>query len=468
MTPEQFLQKAQTHILHAKGFEQAMAGARFLGELLWKNNIGCYQLIALEQQLLEKYSDLFTAPMVLPSEKKTDFLHVLTKAYDTGGHTRVVERFISSEGLKNSAVLVTEKVDPLTSQRLALAKNGLHVLPKQNTSLAKIKLILRQCALARTVILHIHPNDIETVFAVALAKLFFGTTVLLYNHADHVFSFGLGVADRVLELSYFGWALRAQRQSLQRSYFIGIPLKLTTLKTRATMTDKPYLASAGTAYKYQPSLGYSFPHFAKKICEKTAFPLFLIGPKPQQYWWWSSWLRSKGQIQFTGKMPYTTYLPFIEQASAYIDSFPMTGGTGFTEVLCLGVPCFGVLTGAHGYSPADQLKSATIEQLQEDLLQHLSGNSNAQEKMQKIFPEILAAHSLEHLAASVVEAAQNPLAQQDPPWHNPIAVDPHFYEKIWVTQKLFSLPVHSWPDLKIAFLFLRFWFSKKFFTNSQK
>ena len=467
-----FIARAETLVRNSSSFEQAMRRARFLGELCWKNSMGCYQLMQLETDLLDRYAALFSeAAQALQQNKETaaiPYLHVLTKAYDTGGHTRVVERFISSQALKDSAVLVTEKVQVNTQQRLAQAKLGLHCLPTDISPQEKIQQLLRHFANAKTIVLHIHPNDIETAFAAALAKRLFGTQILFYNHADHVFSYGYACADKTLELSYFGWTLTQERGVDQKAHFVGIPLKLPKLiatsdiKQTSEKSPSQYLATSGSAYKFKPSQGYSFPEVAKQLTKATGLDMVLVGPNPKRdWWWWLPRLQFGKQLRFTGKLQHQAYLDCISQASAYIDSFPMTGGTSFSEILCQGVPCFGILTGAHGYSPADQLKSADASSLVKDVVNYLHSPNLVQERIKQIQPEVVHAHDLETVAERIVSATHPNSPLQTPPWDNPIPVNTRFYEKIWQSQFFFSVPVHSLPDLGILMHFLRFWIAQK-------
>jgi hypothetical protein len=53
----------------------------------------------------------------------------------------------------------------------------------------------------------------------------------------------------------------------------------------------------------------------------------------------------------------------MQICSAYVDSFPMTGGTAFQEAFMLGAPSFGLQIGGGGYGLVDVLRSATIDDL---------------------------------------------------------------------------------------------------------
>jgi hypothetical protein len=459
-----FIQKSMTVIDHAKDLNQAVQMSRFLGEILWKNSVGHYELIDLENLLVNKYIKQFNVEV--KSVQRYPYLHVLTKAYDTGGHTRIVDRLIHSETMQESAVLVTESTGPNTLKKLSAAKHGLTQIGKLRDSRAKIQAIIDALAHCETVVLHLHPHDIETVIAVAIAKRHFGIQVLMYNHADHVFSFGYAVADRVLEISYFGWALRHVRKSEKKSLFVGIPLKLPDLSIHTKpRIDDGYLTAAGSAYKFKPGQGFSFPDFLQQMTKKIDIPFILIGPQPLRNWWWwrvfvKTMFDATSKVKFAPKMPHEEYLRYLQNATAFIDSFPMTGGTAFPEILSLGVPCFGVLTGAHGYTPADQLKSASVALLSEDLTRFLESGFRHNIKLEDIVDQLYAAHDTEKVASRMTKAMENDLSNMRPIWKNPAEVDARFYEKIWQEKKIFSMPLHTLPNIRLFFLFIAYWWNK--------
>ncbi|GGC83054.1 hypothetical protein [Undibacterium terreum] len=458
MSLSAFIQHSINAIAGARSFDEAIAMSRFLGELLWKNSMGQYELAQLEFLLLQKYKEEF-AQIPAPAHR-CEYLHVLTKAYDTGGHTRIVEHLLSSTALSEAAVLVTEELRPNAKRKLSAAKHGCTLLPRQKAGRQKILQLIALFAQHTTVILHIHPYDIDAVFAAAVAKHYFGTRIYLYNHADHVFSYGHGIADRVLEVSYFGWALRARRNIQDKSVFAGIPLKLpkgNIASASAPIETGSYLASAGTAYKYKPNKEFSFPRFALEYAKIRQDRLILIGPKLwSNWWWWKVWMKLKSRVEFHARMPHDKYLAFLSQAKAYVDSFPLTGGTAFPEIFSLGIPSFGVLTGSHGYSPADQLKSPSIDALIRDLSAFLAAQQNQRVETATILAQIHEVHSIENVADRIRYAYDLTTGQKQPPWDNPGIIDNYFYEKIWMSGKKLFLPVHTVPSLKLVSLFWKY------------
>lgn len=463
----QFIADCCSRVLAAAGLDQAMQRARFLGELLWKNNLGQYQLSQLEQGLLERFAPLFQTPAEAPVRRA--YLHVLSKAYDNGGHTRIAEQLLPAETLQDAAVLVSENAQSHSLQKLRQARHGCTVLHKTAHSQEKIQALLQHFSGYATLILHIHPYDIEVVLAAALAQKFCGTRVYLYNHADHVFSYGHGIADRVLEISHFGWALRAARGTLDKSVYVGIPLKLGSEFATVRAPGHGHIASAGTAYKYRPALGYSFPEFARQLVAQSGRKLVLIGPQLWRDWWWWNAARSMGRrAEFHSRMPHQAYLEFMEQSSLYVDSFPMTGGTAFPEIVSRGFPGFGILTGAHGYSPADQLKSPSQAALLQDILAYLPQPLRPDVDQAAILQQVRTVHAPDRVALRISRAEIMAEDEKLPPWTNPAPIQLDFYEKIWASAPTFAPTVHSRPDWKLGLLFLRFCFTRRGRTGLNK
>lgn len=458
----QFIQECMSHVLAAQGLDACVRRARALGELLWKNSLGQYELKDLEQALLERFAHLFTTPA--PVQKKAAYLHVLTKSYTSSGHTRVVEHLLESQALQDSAVLVTEKAPAATRDKLSKTHPCI-CAPAFSQRQEKIQYLLNQFSQYGVLVLHIHPYDIDAVIAAGLCKQFRGTPVYLYNHADHVFSYGHGLADVVLELSYFGWELSKVRGTHDKCVFAGIPLKLPAATPNTPeRPDNPqgHIASAGSAYKYKPGAGYSFPAFAQRLQEQTGRRLMIIGPDLRtDWWWWKPALKMGKQAIFHRRMAYQDYLECMRDASVYVDSFPLTGGTAFPEMAVKGLPSFGILTGAHGYSPADGFKSNSQEALLDDLSFYLQQQKRPGVDHAAIVHAIREVHGIENVATRISQATIMVEQEKQLPWHNPAPINCDFYEKIWNAEKMFSPPIHNFPDWKLGILFLRHWIQSR-------
>lgn len=449
-----FLKAATDALASEPSLTRTLQIARFLGEVLWKNATGIYQLAEWEQRLLDRIDPL--VPDV-PVQRICRFGHVLTKAYDTGGHTRLVERLVTSEALADSMVLVTESAPPVSRERLGRARHGCKVLPRLPRDESRLAALVEAFSQCEELILYVHPHDVESVMAAGIVQRRYGVSVLLFNHADHVFSWGYGIADRVLEISHFGWALRGQRQCEDRSVFVGIPLGLPEAPLAKPVVLGPPegpVVAAGTAYKFRPALGWSFPGFVDALCRRTVCQVAVIGPNRWRDWWWWPVVREhKGRVALHARLEYENYLALMSTAAACVDSFPLVGGTAFAEVMASGIPGFGVLTGSHGYSPADLVKSSTMEALLDDVANFMeTGRRDVDEGA--ILDRLHAVHDREAVAERVLKAVSGEGVGLPPPWPCPVPVDTGFFERMWQEQRWPTVAVHVVPPLSLVWPFL--------------
>lgn len=452
---EKFVETAIS-IIESVSIEEALHVASFLGEVLWKNSVGIYQLAKIELALVERFESLIPS---VSDKRICRFAHVLTKAYDTGGHTRLVERLVATKSLEDSRVLVTHATAPVAYERLSRAFHGCTVLlraPKPETRLASLVAAFSQC---EVLILYVHPYDIESVVAAGIAKRRSGVRVLFFNHADHVFSWGYGVADRILEISHYGWALRQKRRCENRSVFVGIPLELpNVLVAKPALMPLPHgvVMAAGTAYKFRPTQSWSFPKFIQSLCQSAECDVAVVGPNVWcDWWWWPALLILKKRLNIRSRLEYDDYLVLMSKAVAFVDSFPLAGGTAFAEIISRGVPGFGVLTGSHGYSPADLVKSASLTTLLDDLVNFIATGKRAGVDDSDLYARIHEVHDKEAVASRILGAVSGSGIDEPPPWPCTVNVDIAYFERIWVARRFPIMPVHMVPPLSLLLPFLR-------------
>jgi hypothetical protein len=450
-----FVRFAVEKIRREPSVDKAIHMARFLGEALWKNATGHYQLADLERELIDRIEPVIFRPS---SVRLCRFGHVLTKAYDTGGHTRLVERLVACDALQDSAVVVTETYEPETRARLARAKHGLKVLPKIASGQDRIASLVAEFVRFEILILYVHPYDIESVIAAGIARKCAGLRVLFFNHADHVFSYGYGIADQVLEISHFGWAKRGVRHTLDRSLFVGIPLKLLSERPKRVIVSgrqQGFVAAAGTSYKFRPAMNCSFPAFVHSVCKNSDCHFEVLGVNRwHDWWWWSVMWSHKGRIEVHTRLGVEKYRAFISDAAAFVDSFPMVGGTAFAEVMGLGIPCFGVLVGSEGYSPADLVKVRSVKQLHEDLVAFMSSGVRPEVDEAAVFALVFEVHDAERVASRIACSLSDDAVGVPPPWPCPMDIDVGFHERMWRSRWSPVLPVHVLPPVQLLIPFL--------------
>lgn len=202
----------------------AFALGGWLATLLWKNHSRIYRLDELETVLLEK---LFPLPSEFtePREAVSAEIHLATAVYRSGGHTPLLCHLIQQSDLPVNVVLTRMTDVKLAAQVLNLPADRVCSVGPESNPVSRVHALTRQLLRGARVIVSIHPNDVLGAVALRLAKRIRPSLPLGFmNHADHVFSTGIGICDHVFEISAYGWELREARGTTERSSFVGIPI----------------------------------------------------------------------------------------------------------------------------------------------------------------------------------------------------------------------------------------------------
>jgi hypothetical protein len=353
--------------LEARSFDCAMVFASLYGQLHWDNISGFFADEGLEQALFERWKDEFTAAED-PREDGT-WCHILTRD-EQGGHIRLLMQL--ANGLDYCGIRQTL----LVSQKLTTQMRPEFSGPLRNTQVLEGSLAQRahNCFAAglhsNVVLMHIHPNDIVAALA-ARALQQAGKTVLFVNHADHVFSFGPGAADAVLEICAIGWKTSKERRHVRAQYFLGIPItsEREQLLPEIVNREAPIL-TIGSPVKYRPANELNFARFLEGLLSKVTNDIVLIGPNGSEAWWADLRNKFPDRVRFKGILPHDEVKQEYLQASCYVDSFPMDGGTTFSEAMMQGLASFGLnRQSSLGISPADEVRCNG----EEDLINQVSG-----------------------------------------------------------------------------------------------
>jgi len=223
-------------------YEGVAVWGHVASQLAWRNFPGFFCSEELESLLREAGNRIAELPVsgemtvVTPASDSAHgrlrVVHVLSTAYATGGHTRLVARWISnrsdlSADEQHSAVLLDqgEQVVPELLSKAVARSGGCLYRIRDHSSYCDRAGQLRRFVRdnADLVILHIHPDDPTCLLA--LADNAGGPTVVFFNHADHVFSIGMSIASSVLDLRPSGLSVtKAERVTSRESMLLPLPL----------------------------------------------------------------------------------------------------------------------------------------------------------------------------------------------------------------------------------------------------
>lgn len=317
------------------------------------NNTGYFTSSVLEKVFTD-YAKSLKINLSGIKHKPNSFLHILTEGYGTGGHTRVVERWIENAPITQSHSVVILKHNGAILETLAkniANKNGEFIIFDTSLNLKDRALKLRKLTMGyEYIILHTHMDDATAV--VAFGTEDFTRPVLFYNHASHLFWIGKSITDLLLDLWHDDGITR-KRRKIFNTYFLGIPSKKIQLidanKTASRKKlnlplDKKIIITAGSAFKFKPIDDENLLDVIKQIIDDKCV-CYAIGIPQNDKAWSKAKEKSGDKIVPLGMINFDSgYMDYIKSADLYLDSYPFPGGTASIDAISVGVPTLSLKT----------------------------------------------------------------------------------------------------------------------------
>jgi hypothetical protein len=322
----------------------ATAWLQVAAQFAWFANPGGFASPRLERLL-----GVATREMTVPDGPVTRrdphagrILHVATRLYAIGGHTRLLQNWLRMDAARLHRVVVTAQgprpLPDLTDGAgdrvpvIALTGHGLQNRARQLRALA---------ADVDVVLLHVHPGDVLPY--VALPAHLPRPRVALLNHADHVFWGGASQVDAVLNLRAAGRDLTRDARDVpgERSLVLPIPLQPGVPVPReqarrelGIVDDAFVVTSMAQPHKYAAPEVTFFPALRTFVRQNPDSRVVLIGPEGGR--WAVEEQRSDGRISSLGTVPDAGRL--LSGADAYLDSTPFASLTSALEAALVGLP----------------------------------------------------------------------------------------------------------------------------------
>lgn len=345
------------------------------------------------------------------SEFKPDStLHVMTEAYHTGGHTRVVEGWIKGAPSHQVHSVVLTKKAKMENLPQALVTNVSEkkseiIVLKETKSAIHKALELRQLASGyEHIILHVHMNDIVPLLAFGSSE--FKRPVMLFNHADHLFWVGASIADLVVNLREYSSVFNDKNRQCHKNDVLPLPIpsKKSAIHVEALSSedaeaikqslgfakDSKVVVTMASSFKYVPFLDYNFIETAKEILKQSPNSVFLvIGPSPNEPDWKAAYEETRGRIKAIGIVDNLSVQKYLKIASIGFDSFPISSFVSLLEIARYNVPCLALITPLNDF---DIFRDSGIccnsqEELVKKASDYLNGNSSLDNKMIQLLEE---------------------------------------------------------------------------------
>lgn len=327
--------------------------------------------------------------------EKNSVLHIMTEAYSTGGHTKLVEQFISNASTyfdKQSVIITNQQVEIPQTLETIVESTGDLILMNENNMLERAIKLANIASSYHYIVLHIHPDEI--VCNLAFGNTNFTRPVILLNHADHMFWCGASIADLVLDLNTEGSEFSFKIRGIAKSAVLNIPIEdkkkeLTKQEAREYLKihkDEKIILSIASEYKY----GKTKEEISKFIDMATTIvtnvpnsKFLLIGPSTKNVYWDKAYKGTKGKIEPLGLQDRKLLPYYIIASDLYIESFPFASYTAFLEtalydinMLSLNTPIFTL-----DAIKQNQLLANTVEELQSKAISLLNTSTTRKKSL---------------------------------------------------------------------------------------
>ena len=360
--------------------------------------------------------------------KKNHILIVMTESGYVGGHSVLVNNWMRWDTKNQYSVAFTEqdydKVVDFIKESVEISGGRIFCLGGDYFLKARELLDISQDF--EKILLFTHMYDV-------MPTLVYGNKnwkipVLFYNHADFRFSFGLSVADKILNIFPYDKdktekfrGVPKGRNIVMRSPNAGQIVEYereteevknrTPKKEQKRLLAKKFgfcenetlIVSAGTDFKYLNILNYSFSKFVETLLKrydgKASF--LIIGADKEQEKWKEMYERTGGKGRAMGILPHKEMDELIEVADLYVASFPMLAAGNIIAERS-GVPHLALFIIERGIEFYGENNAArTVDELMEKALDVLNGNGKkylghmlenceSQEEWQHKWEQILA------------------------------------------------------------------------------
>ncbi|MCC2625497.1 MAG: hypothetical protein K0R14_1370 [Burkholderiales bacterium] len=377
--------------------EQQLIILQFIASIYWDNDTKTYFSYRLETKLLELSKRIINVAADDINSKNNQVLHVMTKAYLAGGHTRVVNNWIKCLGGEHSVFFNDSNIDEVPNfLKLTVANAGGEIILNKGKLLSeKAAWLFKVASQYKYVVLHHHPDDILPLLA--FGNSYFKRPVFLYNHADHVWGCGYSVADRVLDLSAHSKNFSEKYRGIPEgtSVNVSIPVDIGQSIPPRNSANKKLIISMATAYKFKPITNLNFQDFVSQLLDSDMQIRYAVIGVDSTDPDWKALKNCYGdRVIFYGTLDKEAAKAALLEADLYVDSFPLGSATSMIEAISLGIPALSLKTPVQNMDGYAHISTTNVQDLIYKCHELLNLDSAAKQKViQYNFEKILEIHS---------------------------------------------------------------------------
>lgn len=354
------------------------------------------------EEALQGISGRHSAKQTLEFEKDS-FLHVMTRCYATGGHTRIVERWIgaSDSKEKHSVALLSQgsRDVPHYFSEVARSRGGDVLRIEAENPLDKALKLRSISSKFEYIILHVHQYDIVPLLSFGTNE--FRRPVIFYNHAESLFWIGVSIADLVVNFRDLDSEVSRKYRGVMNNATISLPLenydsKTLTIKEKENLkkslgfknTDK-VIITMSSSYKFLSEDNLCYLSFISNFLKKhKEIVVLVIGPSRRERKWNNLYKETKGRCVAIGEVPNSEIFKYAAIADVAVNSFPLSSPTSLMDLARKGVPCLSLETPPARFRIFEESRvfCKTLAELEERIIDTISAKKNInilQEKLKE-------------------------------------------------------------------------------------
>lgn len=320
-----------------------------------ENFCGIYSDRFIEDEL-HKISLEYVRPMVEAEYEeeilKGTIVHVMTEAYETGGHTRVVYNWIRNDSSHvHSLLMTTQYRTPIWLNKAVNDSGGtVRYMPQECDYLTAAMLLYKAAKKYERIILHIHQNDVVPLLAFGhnMQK----TPIYFFKHSGHTFFLGMGISDVIVNFPEDSVEFIRKRRGLStgKTAVITMPRckekieidrnTIRNIKNNLSLPlDAKVVTSMAPSWRYTQGEYGDFDEFACKLTASREDLYFvLIGPDEEESRWRHLKAKSDGKIVPIGEQNKLDVQKIFGITDLYIDSFALGSPGAVLDAAEYGLP----------------------------------------------------------------------------------------------------------------------------------
>jgi hypothetical protein len=331
----------------AKTENEKITLLNIFGSFAAKNFISEFRFKALDEFFQEFSIKHFSqrAEKIGDQDEKC-MVHLITRTYETGGHSRFLENLIELDKKRTHHLIVMDqnKVPKRESLEIKVRQNSGQVVHLKDLDLIDKGLEIIDFLIKNPgrILLHHHPEDFFPSMLLPSVKN--KLELILFNHSDHSFSFGFEIVDKVINIREEAHRMTVHWRKVKNSFVLPLPIikpKLSSeglheIRIKYKLEPNQQLGLCiGSPYKFQKtSTHYFFGTIHQALEQNSHMVVMIVGLDEQSAKRHSVDNVPHPRLRLLGIVPDPTELQMI--ASLAIDPMPYGSYTALLETCFYG------------------------------------------------------------------------------------------------------------------------------------